>query len=255
MLKLPGSPEDYHILIVDDEEMNRDMLSRRLQRAGFRCTLAADGFEALDKVEVEDFDLIVLDIMMPRLSGLEVLHTLRKEHDPLALPIVMATAKTETDDIVTALKLGANDYVTKPINFPVVLARLQSILALRGGLRAAADESSRSSAFFEQGFDVQAVLDASGQFTWVSDNVEDVLGWAPDELEEMTLFQLLHPEDTEQVQTHPQRDNAHILCGRLKHLEERWIPCEIATRALRDDETGEVIEVLASIRDVGFRKT
>ena len=124
-----------NVLVVDDDEMNRDMLSRRLARKGFDVVVAEDGSEALALVAETDFDLILLDIMMPGIDGLQVLERLRREHSPVELPVIMATAKDESEDVVYALKLGANDYVTKPLDFPVVLARVTTQLSLRRATR------------------------------------------------------------------------------------------------------------------------
>jgi adenylate cyclase len=119
------------LLVVDDDAMNRDMLSRRLARHGYTVAVAEDGEQALKMIEGQKFDLVLLDIMMPGVSGLQVLEILRQRHSMADLPVIMATAKDESSDIVEALKLGANDYVTKPLDFPVVLARTESQLALK----------------------------------------------------------------------------------------------------------------------------
>lgn len=121
----------HRLLVVDDNEDNRDMLARRLRKRGFDVDTAEDGFVALDRAESDHFDLIILDIMMPGMSGLEVLRRLREIYPRAELPILMATAKSGSDDMVKALELGANDYVTKPIDFPVVLARIQAHLQTR----------------------------------------------------------------------------------------------------------------------------
>ena len=123
------------LLVVDDSEMNRDMLTRRLVRRGYTVAAAEDGRQALDMIAAQPFDLIVLDIMMPGLSGLEVLENLRQRYVPSELPVIMATAKDQSEDIVLALKLGANDYVTKPLDFPVVLARVQTQLSLKRAMQ------------------------------------------------------------------------------------------------------------------------
>ena len=117
------------LLVVDDDEPNRDMLSRRLARRGHDVEVAADGRRAIEMIEESAFDLVLLDVMMPGLSGLEVLEIVRRSHEAVDLPVIMATAKTRSDDIVEALRLGANDYVTKPLDFPVLLARVQTHLA------------------------------------------------------------------------------------------------------------------------------
>ncbi len=130
---LPGNtdPGVDRLLVVDDNEMNRDMLSRRLKGKGYIVETAEDGQQALDMLGKDPFDLILLDIMMPGISGIDVLRAVRQTRSRADLPIIMATAKDQSDDIVEALKLGANDYVTKPIDFPVCLARVQSQLALK----------------------------------------------------------------------------------------------------------------------------
>ncbi len=130
---LPGNtdPGVDRLLVVDDNEMNRDMLSRRLKSKGYVVEVAEDGQHALDMLAKSSFDLILLDVMMPGISGIDVLRAVRQTKSRADLPIIMATAKDESEDIVEALKLGANDYVTKPIDFPVALARVQSQLALK----------------------------------------------------------------------------------------------------------------------------
>jgi adenylate cyclase len=119
------------ILVVDDNEMNRDMLSRRLAAKGYPVAVAEDGHVALRLVEEQEFEAVLLDVMMPGLSGFEVLTRLRTTYSRSDLPVIMATARDQSEDVVEALRLGANDYVTKPLDFAVVLARLESQLALK----------------------------------------------------------------------------------------------------------------------------
>jgi two-component system, sensor histidine kinase and response regulator len=120
-----------HLLVVDDNEMNRDMLSRRLKREGYTTTIAEDGYQALEMIKQNKFDLVLLDIMMPGISGFEMLPIIRQTHSLAELPVIMATAKDQSEDIVEGLRLGANDYVTKPIDFPVLLARINIQLQLK----------------------------------------------------------------------------------------------------------------------------
>lgn len=124
--------EKGNLLVVDDNEDNRDMLSRRLRRQGYSVVTAEDGRKALDLLDTgQKFDLVLLDIMMPGISGLEVLQTIRQRLSITDLPIIMATAKDNSEDIVGALQLGANDYVTKPLDFAVVMARVQTQLVIK----------------------------------------------------------------------------------------------------------------------------
>ena len=117
-----------HLLVVDDNEANRDMLAQRLIRKGYEVETAESGLEALGLIDDKAFDLVLLDIMMPGMSGIEVLARLRESYTTRDLPIIMATANDSTESVVQALELGANDYITKPIDFPVALARVESHL-------------------------------------------------------------------------------------------------------------------------------
>lgn len=119
------------ILIVEDEELNRDIMARRLGSEQYDIRFAVDGQKALDEVAIKKPDLILLDIMLPEIMGLQVLNTLRQSFSMADLPIIMVTAIDEDKRIVRALELGANDYVTKPINFPILLARMQTQISLK----------------------------------------------------------------------------------------------------------------------------
>lgn len=119
------------LLVVDDNEMNRQMLSRRLLKSGYKVHSASGGAEALELIESHHIDLVLLDILMPGISGLETLREIRRKHTLAELPVIMATALDRSEDIIQALRMQANDYVTKPLDFPVVLARVQTQLTLR----------------------------------------------------------------------------------------------------------------------------
>jgi len=124
------------LLVVDDVADNRDLLVRRLQRLGYRdVETAADGYEALEKNRARPFDAMLLDVMMPRMSGVEVLEALRAENRLEATPVIMISAATELDTVVRCLELGAEDYLTKPFNPVLLRARLGSVLEKRA-LRA-----------------------------------------------------------------------------------------------------------------------
>src|SRR4051794_383031 len=118
-----------HLLIVDDVADNRNILARRFQRHGFLISEAENGLLALDLIDRERFDLVLLDVMMPGLNGFEVLARIRSQHGPSSLPVIMVTAMSQSADVEKALSLGANDYVTKPVDFTVALARTKTHLA------------------------------------------------------------------------------------------------------------------------------
>jgi diguanylate cyclase (GGDEF)-like protein len=143
---MPVSAEASRILIVDDIDENRAFLARRLKRRGFEVVEADGGAAALDCLAREPVDLVLLDVMMPEIDGLEVLRRIRGEPSPVLLPVIMVTAKHESEDIVRALELGANDYVAKPIDFAVLLARIQTQVARKRaeeGLQRANTELER----------------------------------------------------------------------------------------------------------------
>ena len=110
----------YSVMVVDDNEMNRDMLSRRLERTGYNVLVASNGKEALDLLAIESVDLVLLDIMMPQMNGYEVLEHLKSDSDLKHIPVIMTTALDESDGISKCMALGAADYLTKPFN-PVQL--------------------------------------------------------------------------------------------------------------------------------------
>lgn len=136
----PQNQPNAVILIVDDNELNRDLLGRRVQTAGYEVQFAENGTSTLSMLEQHRYDLILLDIMMPDLDGIQVLGKIRQNHSMVQLPIIMVTAKIESDDIVKALQQGANDYVTKPVNHHILLARIQTHLSLKR-LAALSDDS------------------------------------------------------------------------------------------------------------------
>ena len=117
-----------NILVVDDEEDILELLTYNLTREGYQVAGALTGEDALKKIRSRDFDLIVLDLMLPGMDGLEV--TKRLKNDPKAqnIPILMLSAKGEEADIVTGLELGADDYITKPFSPRILIARIRAVL-------------------------------------------------------------------------------------------------------------------------------
>lgn len=114
------------ILIVDDDEINSKMLAKRLSKRGHEVTTVSSGYECLEYIQNEIPDLILLDILMPELSGIEVLESLRKTYSAIDIPIIMVTSKSDASDIVSALRAGANDYIQKPVQIEIAEARIHS---------------------------------------------------------------------------------------------------------------------------------
>ncbi len=126
------STEKPELLIVEDEPEIAELIEFHADRAGMRPTIVGTGRKALDAVRDSKPDLIVLDLMLPDLAGLEVCRRLKQSEETRAIPIVMVTAKGEESDIVAGIELGADDYVTKPFSPRVLMARLRNVLRRAG---------------------------------------------------------------------------------------------------------------------------
>ena len=205
------------LLVVDDDAVNRDMLSRRLARAGFSVETAASGREALAFIETRPAALVLLDVQMPEMSGLEVLQAIRRTRSSSVLPVLMVTAKDQSGDVVAALELGADDYITKPIDFPVALARIRTQLA-----RKQAEDGLRES---EERYALTAQGANDGLWDWhlttdviyFSPRWKSIVGCAEDEIgsQPREWLDRVHPDDQARVQ---EQLEAH-LSGRTPHFE------------------------------------
>ena len=116
------------ILLVEDNEMNRDMLTRRLERKGFEIESAGDGEEALQKIASAMPDLVLMDMNLPIRNGWSTCRELRANPDTERLPVIALTAHAMAEDEQKALAAGCNDYTTKPIEFPLLLAKINKLL-------------------------------------------------------------------------------------------------------------------------------
>lgn len=127
-----GSGDGFRILVVDDEPVNLQVLANYLTMERYAITVARDGIEALAMLDAgQVFDLVLLDVMMPRMSGFEVCQRLRATHPPNRLPVVLLTAKNQVADVVTGFSSGASDYLTKPFSRDELLSRIETHLKLQ----------------------------------------------------------------------------------------------------------------------------
>ncbi len=244
------------LLIVDDEEMNRDMLSQRLELKGYVVATAENGRQALDLIESHEYDVILLDVMMPELNGLDVLRIIRQKFGPADLPVVMVTARDQSQDIVEAFSLGANDYVTKPIVLPIVLARIaaqvshkRSQAALRvSEERYALAARGTDNGLWDWDFRTNEVY-YSPRWKATLGYEEEEVGTSPDE-----WLSRVHPEDIEQLRgklfTHRQECTSHFESEhRLLHKDQtyRWMLGRgIAVR----DRDGKALRMAGSLTDI-----
>ena len=128
-----------HILIIDDDTNINNLLREALEKGSYTCSQAYSGTEALLRLDMEPFDLVLLDLMLPGMSGERVLEEIRRKRD---IPVIVLTAKDRLDDKVDLLKSGADDYVTKPFEIREVLARIEVQLRRRGTAEAAGNTLS-----------------------------------------------------------------------------------------------------------------
>lgn len=114
------------IMIVDDDQITSRILSQRLTKRGFTVVYVESARECLESLQNDIPDLIMLDIVMPEMNGMQLLHSIRSVYSSIDIPVIMATAKTEAEDTVEALRIGANDYIQKPVNIDIAVARINA---------------------------------------------------------------------------------------------------------------------------------
>ena len=248
------------LLVVDDDEDNRDLLCRRLERHGYAATTAASGHEALALLRQGTFDLVLLDIMMPILDGLAVLKMIRETYTAAQLPIIMVSAKDESEDIVAALSLGANDYITKPIDFAVAFARIHTQLARKKAEEALRDSEERYALAMRGANDGLWDWNRRTNDIYFSPRWKAMLGCHENELDNSVegWFARVHPEDRERLETalaaHCEGQTEHFEHEhRILHQDGtyRWVLSRgLAVR----DTAGSVTRMAGSQTDITERK-
>jgi two-component system, OmpR family, alkaline phosphatase synthesis response regulator PhoP len=135
-----------NVLVVEDEADIQQLVSYNLIRAGFHVTCADSGEEALERLRTEEIDCVLLDLMLPGISGLQVCTAMRKveSNTQRSIPIIMLTAKGEEEDVVAGLECGADDYITKPFSPKVLIARIKAVIKRAFADQSEADESRKS---------------------------------------------------------------------------------------------------------------
>ncbi|MFZ8934622.1 MAG: response regulator [Bacteriovoracaceae bacterium] len=117
--------------MVDDNPVNVKVIDVRLKKLGVETTCLTDSRMAIDTIKDGDFDLILLDVVMPDVSGLDILKWVRERYSAMRLPVIMVTAKIENQDLIEAMQIGANDFITKPIDFQIAWARIDTHITIK----------------------------------------------------------------------------------------------------------------------------
>ena len=135
VFEVPYEKAEYRVLVVDDEKVNRQVLFNHFSLEHYHVSLAENGVEALEILNEMEYDLVFLDIMMPKMSGYEVCKKIREKYNLFELPVLMLTAKNQPKDLVAGFEAGANDYVNKPFDKKELLSRTKTLLLLNHSIR------------------------------------------------------------------------------------------------------------------------
>jgi DNA-binding response OmpR family regulator len=228
-------PDSSTILLVDDEEAVQKLLTYPLEREGFRVLQARDGEEALERFASEHVDLVVLDVMLPKLDGLEVCKRLRATS---AVPIIMLTARDDELDKVLGLELGADDYITKPFSIREFRSRVRALLRRAAAPRRYAFEADEVIAFDGLKIDVgRRTVEVRGeavQLTYVE-------------------FELLRTLASHPGRVYNRRMLLEALWGGADYREPRTI--DVHVRHLREklERDPREPEYVFTVRGVGYR--
>jgi diguanylate cyclase (GGDEF)-like protein/PAS domain S-box-containing protein len=244
------------VLIVDDNELNRDMLARRLERKGYDVVVAASARELMKIIEEQKLDLVLLDIEMPDVSGLEALRTIREKHSPNELPIIMVTARNQSEDIVKALNMGANDYLSKPVDFAVALARIGTQLSHKHAQEGLKESEERYALAARGANDGLWDWNLATNAVYFSPRWKAMLGYQDEEIADKPeeWFDRIHEAERERVKeeiaAHQRGLTPHFESEHRVHHKDgtyRWILSRgVAVR----DQSGKPIRMAGSQTDI-----
>ena len=249
-------PKNERLLVVDNDASNLDTLARRLERYGFAVDRASSGGEALRHLDKTQVDLVLLNHHMPEPTGMEVLRRLRATHTSSELPVIMVTALNDTGTVVEALNIGANDYVTKPLDFEVALARIRAQLSRRAAEHELHHRDQRDAMAARGSNDGLWDWNLESNEIYYSRRWKGMLGCSDDEIDNSPAewFSRIHPDDSNRVQhdleaaisgSSDSFENEH----RLQHKDLSWRWVLSRGKAIRT-ESGEPLRLAGSQTDV-----
>ena len=220
------------LLVVDDDAANRDLMARCLARSGFTVGTAASGREALEYIDTHATELVLLDSEMPEMSGLAILEEIRRTRSSSVLAVVMVTAWDDTRDIVEALSRGADDYITKPVDFDLALARIRTQLSRKRAEDCLRESEERYALAMNGANDGLWDWDLATGRTYFSPRWKAIVGAQDDEVgeEPREWFDRVHPSDLQRVRealgAHLAGDSSRLECEhRIRHQSGafRWV--------------------------------
>lgn len=268
------------ILIVDDSPSILNLLAEHLRLGGYEVLLAEDGEQALARVNETRPDLILLDVMMPRLNGLETCRRLKENNETGDIPVIFLTAMTDMETKLEGFESGAVDFVTKPIQRRELLARINTHLTIRNlqkelqahnqrlqnenAMRRRVQDALRESReryrlLAENSTDIISRQTGQGVYLYVSPACQNVLGYAIEEMVGRPAIEFVDPQAlaalpqlSQSLETWPP---VSTLTYPTRRKDNTCIWLETTTRLIRDEESGLVVEAIAVSRDVTARKT
>ena len=174
--------KQFQVLVIDDEQINLEVIRAQLTGARYQLTFAYSGPEALQTIKAMSFDLILLDVMMPCMSGYEVCENIRENYSAEELPIIMVTAKNQVSDLVNGFQAGANDYLTKPFVREELLARIDLHLTLKDAVGALIESERKFRSIYTQALEGIFQITPSGQISG-NPTMASILGYdSPEDL-------------------------------------------------------------------------
>ena len=244
------------LLIVDDSEITRGMFARRLTRRGYDISMAESAHGLLERVRKENIDLILLDIEMPEITGIEALKALRQYYTSIQLPIIMLTVRNQSKDVIAALELGANDYLTKPIDFPIALARIKTQLSHKRAENALRESEERYALAARGANDGLWDWNLVANIIYFSPRWKATLGYQDHEIGSSPeeWFSRIHESDRDlvkvRIEDHQNGDVPHFESEiRMLHKDGtyRWM---LSRGVIKRDENGKPLRMAGSQTDI-----
>src|SRR2546421_1842398 len=240
------------VLVVDDTIDNLKLLSLLLSRSGYHVLTAKDGREGLEVARHNHPNIIISDVTMPQMDGIELCHRVRSDADLSTIPVLLISAQCkDSNTVIRGLRTGAFDYLESPYEPRELLAKIARLLEVNKAAEALRESEEKYRMLIEQASDGIVVFDSQGTFTEVNSRACEILGYTCDELKQHNVREFIHEED---LIAHPLRLD-DVLAGR-KLLTERYVrrkdgalvPLEISTAMLSDGK------IQAIARDITERK-
>jgi diguanylate cyclase (GGDEF)-like protein/PAS domain S-box-containing protein len=243
-------------LVVDDERLNRLVLMRILESEGVEALAASSGKEAIEIIERESIDLVLLDISMPEINGFAVLERIRRKADESSLAVIMVTASSDREHVLRSFDIGANDFVTKPIDAGVTLARVRTQLKLLSAQRALRESEQRYALAAKGANDGLWDWNLETGHVYFSSRWKTMVGLEPETQIASTdaFWSRIHPNDVkrarEEMDRHLSGESEHFEVElRVRHSREnyRWMLCR--GMGVRNPK-GNVVRIAGSLTDI-----